>query len=336
MNQKKRFSNLDAKLLREAILRSSFWGIAVGALVAFAAAVACWFLEASLLWAALVALLAASLVAGVLFFFIKFRPSISSNAKRIDRLGLDERAITMVEYANDDSYIAKKQREDALAKMAEVQPTHLKLKISRLAIILCCLSLLLFAGMATVEELSTRGILPTGIEVWQTIFPPEPLPQYTLTYEASKGGVLIGETEQTVEKGSSGEMVIAVADEGYVFLYWSDGVETPYRTDENVKRSIHVTAVFVLMENFKDAGGDTDQPDDAPSNGDGDQETNNPDAPPSGGEKYVEVNQVIDGQTYYRDVIDEYYQKALEYLKNDENIPEHIRAIIERYYSTIQ
>jgi hypothetical protein len=335
MNQKKRFSNLDAKLLREAILRSAFWGIAVGALVAFAAAVACWFLDASLLWAAIVALLAASLVAGVLFYFTTFRPSISSNAKRIDRLGLDERAITMVEYANDDSYIAKKQREDALAKMAEVQPTHLKLKISKLAIILCCLSLLLFAGMATVEQLSTLGILPTGIEVWQTIFPPEPLPQYTLTYEASKGGVLLGETEQTVEKGSSGEMVIAVADEGYVFLYWSDGIKTPYRTDENVQHSISVSAVFTLMENFNDAGGDTDQPDDAPS-GEGDQETNNPDAPPSGGEKYVEVNQVIDGQTYYRDVIDEYYQKALEYLENDENIPEHIRKIIERYYSTIQ
>jgi hypothetical protein len=335
MNQKKRFSNLDAKLLREAILRSAFWGIAVGALVAFAAAVACWFLDASLLWAAIVALLAASLVAGVLFYFTTFRPSISSNAKRIDRLGLDERAITMVENANDDSYFAKKQREDALAKMAEVQPTHLKLKISKLAIILCCLSLLLFAGMATVEQLSTLGILPTGIEVWQTIFPPEPLPQYTLTYEASKGGVLLGETEQTVEKGSSGEMVIAVADEGYVFLYWSDGIKTPYRTDENVQHSISVSAVFTLMENFNDAGGDTDQPDDAPS-GEGDQETNNPDAPPSGGEKYVEVNQVIDGQTYYRDVIDEYYQKALEYLENDENIPEHIRKIIERYYSTIQ
>ena len=336
MNQKKRFSNLDSKLLREAILRSTLWGIAAGAVVAFATAVACWFLEASLLWVALAALLAASIIAGVLFYFVKFRPSIKSNAQRIDRLGLDERAITMVEFSNDDSYIAQKQREDALAKMATVEPKQLKIQVSLLAIILCCVSLLLFAGMATVEELSTRGILPTGAEVWRTIFPPAPLPKYTVQYEASKGGVLVGETEQTVEKGSSGEMVIAIADEGYVFLCWSDGVQTPYRIDENVQRNISVSALFALMENFDDTGDDQDKPDDAPSDGDGDQTTDDPSAPPTSGEKYVEVNQVIDGQTYYRDVIDEYYQQAMEYLKNDENIPDHIRKIIERYYSTIQ
>ena len=337
MNQKKRFSNLDSKLFREAILRSALWGVAAGAVVAFAAAVACWFLEASLLWVALAFLLAASAFAGVLFYFTTFHPTIKANAQRIDRLGLDERAITMVEFENDNSYIAQRQREDALEKMAKVEPKQLKIKVSRLAIVLCCLSLLLFAGMATVEELSTRGILPSGIEVWRTIFPPEPLPKYTIKYEASKGGVLIGETEQTVEKGSPGEMVTAVADEGYAFLCWSDGVETPYRVDENVSRSFSVSAVFIQIDDFNDAGDDEDQPDDVPGGGDGDQKTDNPSAPPpSGDEKYVEVNQVIDGQTYYRDIIDEYYQQALEYLKNDENIPDHIRKIIERYYSTIQ
>ena len=337
MHQKKRFSNLDLKLLHEAILRSALWGVAAGAVVAFAAAVACWFLEASLLWVALAALLAASAIAGVLFFFAKFRPSIKSNAQRIDRLGLDERAITMVEFSNDTSYIAQKQREDALEKMATVEPKQLKIKISLLAIILCCLSVLLFAGMATVEELSSRGILPSGIEVWYTIFPPEPLPKYTIKYEASKGGILVGETEQTIEKGSCGEMVIAIADEGYAFQCWSDGVETPYRVDENVSRSFSVSAVFIPIEDFNDAGNDEDKPDDVPGSGDGEQSTDSPNAPPpSGDEKYVEVNQVIDGQTYYRDVIDDYYQQAMEYLKNDENIPDHIRKIIERYYSTIQ
>ena len=336
MNQKKRFSNLDSKLLREAILRSALWGIAAGAAVAFAAAVACWFLAASLLWVAIAALLVASAIAGVLFYLTTFHPTIKANAQRIDRLGLDERAITMVEFENDDSYIAQKQREDALEKMAKVEPKHLKIKVSCLAIVLCCLSLLLFAGMATVEELSTRGILPTGIEVWQTIFPPKPLPKYTVKYEASKGGVLVGETEQTVEKGSSGEMVIALADEGYVFLCWSDGVETPYRVDENVNRNISVSAVFTQMENFDDAGDDEDKPDDVPGGGDGEQATDNPNAPPSGSDKYVEVNQVVDGQTYYRDVLDEYYQQRMKDLMNDENIPDHIRKIIERYYSTIQ
>ena len=335
MKQNTKLEGLGSKLFIEAIIRSALWGVTVGAIAAFAAAVACWIAEASLLWVAILTFFVTGAAGGALFYFLKFRPSVAANAKRIDRLGLDERAITMVELEGDDSLIARKQREDALASISKIESKQIRIKVSALVIVLCCVFMLMFAGMATVEVLSSEGILPSGAEIWKTMFPPEPLPKYTLTYEAVKGGELIGQTEQTVEQGSSGEMVIAVADEGFVFLQWSDGVATPYRIDEDVKRNIKVEALFALMDNFNDPGDDEDKPDDVPG-GDGDQETNNPDAPPSGGEKYIEINQIIDGQTYYRDVIEEYYNRAMEYLKNDENIPEHIRQIIERYYSTIE
>ena len=335
MKQKTRLQGLDSKLLIEAIIRSALWGITVGAVAAFAAAIVCWFFEAALLWVAILTFIVAGAAGGAIFYFGKFRPSVAANAKRIDRLGLDERAITMVELSGDDSLIARKQREDALASISKIKPNQIHVKLSTTVIILCSVFTLLFAGMGTVEVLSSKGVLPSGVEIWQKLFPPEPLPKYTLTYSAAKGGELIGETEQTVEQGSSGEMVIAVADEGFVFLGWSDGVATPYRVDEDVKRNVKVEARFAMMDAFKDPGDDNDKPDDVPG-GDGDQETNNPDAPPSGGEKYIEINQIIDGQTYYRDVIDDYYQRAMEYLENDENVPDHIRRIIERYYSTIQ
>ena len=335
MKQNTKLQGLDSKLLIEAIIRSALCGITAGAAIAFAAAVVCWMSEAALLWVAILTFFVASAIGGVLFYFVKFHPTVAANAKRIDRLGLDERAITMVELADDDSYIARKQREDALDKISKLEPKQIHIKISALVIILCCVFMLLFTGMATVEALSSKGVLPSGAEIWRKLFPPEPLPEYTLVYDAAKGGELIGESEQTVKQGSSGEMIIAVADEGFYFLQWSDGVTTPYRVDENVKRNIKVEALFALMDNFGDPGDDDDKPDDVPG-GEGSQETNNPDAPPSGGEKYIEINQIIDGQTYYRDVIEDYYNQAMEYLKNDENIPDHIRKIIEKYYSTIQ
>ena len=335
MKQNTRLQGLDKKLLIEAIIRSTLWGITVGAIFAFAAAIVCWFFEATLLWVAILIFFIAGAVGGTLLYYAKFRPSVSANARRIDRVGLEERAITMVELSGDDSLIARMQREDALLNIAKIQPSQIHIRISRTVIALCSAFMLLFAGMATVEVLSGEGILPSGGEVWRTLFPPEPLPKYTLTYTATKGGELLGETEQTVEQGSSGETVSAVADEGYFFLGWSDGVATPYRVDKDVKRNLKVEAIFVLAESFSDPGDDDDKPDDVPG-GDGDQETNNPDAPPSGGEKYIEINQIIDGQTYYRDVIEDYYKNAMEYLENDENIPDYIREIIKKYYSTIQ
>lgn len=335
MKQNTMFSKLDFKLFIEAILRSSLWGVALGALAAFITATVCWFLDEPLLWVAIVSFFVFGAISGTVVYFLKFRPSVAANAKRLDRLGLDERAITMVELADDDSFIAKKQREDALEKIAMLEPKDISIRVSALVITLCCVFMLLFVGMSTVEGLSSAGYLPSGSELWEQYFPTKPLPKYKLVYEASKGGTLMGETEQIVEQGHSGELVIALPNEGYMFLCWSDGSDTPYRIDKDVRHNAKLTALFAAVEDFNDPGNDEDQPDDAPG-GDGDQETNDPDAPPSGGEKYVEVNQIIDGQTYYRDVIDEYIKAAMEYLGNDENIPEHIRKLIENYYSTIE
>ena len=67
---------------------------------------------------------------------------------------------------------------------------------------------------------------------------------FTLKYTASEGGRVIGETEQKVEEGKDGESVMAVADEGYYFVGWSDGITTPIRQETNVSGNIAVTAQF--------------------------------------------------------------------------------------------
>lgn len=72
-----------------------------------------------------------------------------------------------------------------------------------------------------------------------------PPPQtYTLTYTAESGGSIQGDTCQTVESGADASTVTAVPNDGFEFAGWSDGVETPKRTDKNVTADITVKAAF--------------------------------------------------------------------------------------------
>jgi hypothetical protein len=69
---------------------------------------------------------------------------------------------------------------------------------------------------------------------------------HTLTYTAGTGGSISGTTPQTVNYLASGTQVTAVANTGYTFSSWSDGVTTASRTDSSVTANKAVTASFVL------------------------------------------------------------------------------------------
>ncbi|GMK45809.1 hypothetical protein PghCCS26_29370 [Paenibacillus glycanilyticus] len=72
--------------------------------------------------------------------------------------------------------------------------------------------------------------------------------QYTLTYTAGTGGSINQDAAQTVEYGKDGKTVTAVADEGYHFAGWSDGLLTASRQEKNVQASVAVTAVFEINQ----------------------------------------------------------------------------------------
>jgi len=75
------------------------------------------------------------------------------------------------------------------------------------------------------------------------------LKTYNLVYAAGENGSLIGgDTVMTVSHGSSGGIVLALADEGYEFVEWSDGVKSNPRTDKNVTADIAVMAVFDTLK----------------------------------------------------------------------------------------
>ena len=72
----------------------------------------------------------------------------------------------------------------------------------------------------------------------------EKIVYFSLSYFAEFGGSIEGNTTQSIEKGYSGETVTAVADTGYEFVKWSDGLTAATRTDINVMDNITVTAIF--------------------------------------------------------------------------------------------
>lgn len=87
-----------------------------------------------------------------------------------------------------------------------------------------------------------------------------------VTYATDGNGRISGNNAQLVPQNSSTEPVVAIADDGWLFIGWDDGYENPLRSDSNVKSDMVFTAIFVPIEEEEDGAGegDTDAPDDAP------------------------------------------------------------------------
>jgi hypothetical protein len=293
-------------------------------------------------------LLAAGLLIGaVIAYFRKFRPTVVSNARRIDRYGLEERLITMVELENDDSYLARLQREDAEAKLASVDAHDIRFRIPKLIVILAVITAVLGTGMSTVNILAEAGYLPGGLEFIDNVLP-DPDPVYVeVTYMVYEGGTIEGDEAQVIVLGGTTTEVIAVPDDGYAFDGWDDGSKRPKRADSKVTESVVYTAIFLpLDENGQGQGegegegeGEGDQPGDKPGKGQGQgQNGNNPNGPPSNGAggQYLECNQVINGETYYGSVFDEYRENVTAGLIENVEMGNNIKDFINNYFEIIQ
>ena len=61
--------------------------------------------------------------------------------------------------------------------------------------------------------------------------------KYVIKYRAedSSEGWINGMTDQSVQAGEGTSSVEAIANEGYIFIGWLDGVETAVREDKNIQ-----------------------------------------------------------------------------------------------------
>jgi hypothetical protein len=113
MKHDKYFMQCYKQLALEGILRSSLLGISIGLFAGVIHFIIASIIVQDLFALAIVISALISVLSSLLLYLFKYRPNQQMVAKRIDRLGLEERAITMVELEKNQSYIAQVQREDA-------------------------------------------------------------------------------------------------------------------------------------------------------------------------------------------------------------------------------
>ncbi len=331
------------RLAAEALLKSLIVSATAGFGVAFVVATVCWFKGTNALWLCL-GILAGALILGMpILYFAAFRPTLKGNAKRIDLLGLEERTVTMVELENEDSIMSRLQREDARAHLQMVNEKMLKFRISNKLLVPLYTSGGLGCCMMVVSLLAALGLIMSGADLLGPLLPAEPVQYVYVEYWIDEGGYIEGEEFQEIVLGENTSEVMAVAEEGWYFVGWEDGNVRPERTEFGVKQDMFMVAVFEPVpegEEGENGGGENSDDDGEPGDQSGDESGESSESeqsdPTSAGGKYEAANQVIDGQSYYRDILQQYQDLIEEYLSSSEEIPEEIRKIIETYLDIIE
>ena len=262
------------RLCLEAGIKSLVGGLAIGFGVNFLFAALEWLFGFGNMWIAVGVWAGCSLIAGLLLYFLKFKPDIKEVARRVDRFGLDERMITMLEFEKDGSYIASLQRDNAKLHYEKVKDRKLKLRLSAALIIVALSAMVLGSSMTTVVALADSGIIPEGPSV---INPEDPYEDYIpVSYIVEEGGYITGgEEEQLVAPGEDADPVVAVPEEGWMFVGWDDEATDPARHDKNITEPMEFVAIFELIEELGEGGesgegpsqegGESDSANDQPS-----------------------------------------------------------------------
>ena len=335
---KRAFKDYNARLNKEALMKSLICGLIIGFSALFVSAMIFWLTAFNHTW--LCAVVWAVVTAGTtpIFYYKKFRPSVREIAKRIDSLGLEERMLTMSQFEGDNSYIAVRQREDAMRALSTVNAKLIKFAISVPLCIMLGLVGLSGMGMATVAALSEAGVIESGKDIIEESVLPEPK-KFEISYDVKGAGMIEGDIFQIVEEGKNASPIMAVPDDEWVFLEWSDGSTDPYREELNVQSNMELIAIFSPTQ------------DGFPGDGEGEEGDSDSEAPPEeGGEKpgddpgqgkpnadWSPTNQVIDGETYYGGTTyDNAYEDVIAELTQNDEIPEELKQIIDSYFQTIE
>ena len=372
MTYRQIYNSSYSKIVRESVLKSVIFGFMIGLAAATVVALATMFIEFNGIWIALGACAGVTVICALVFYFVKFRPNEKIVAEKLDRMGFDERFITMLELDGDESCIARLQRADTVAaitsavqrnggkisgrsnvadKLADVGLTTRNMIIAAIVVVVAVVSL-------TFTSLPTSRVkeIFTGI------------PSYAVEYGAGNNGFIVSEANGyqinensfkgysvTVKEGDSAGKIVVTANDGYVFAGWDNGDLDPSRNDANIKGGHNLKANYEEMEEPEDEMFNSDSDGDGDGNGDPGQK--NPNAPPNGeaddpgnsgdsdfsppsgdgssaGDSDMN-NTIIDGETDYKEHIQEYYELAMQMLAEGKEIPPTLRKLIESYFGSL-
>ncbi len=354
---KDEFQKYYPKLCLEGIVKSALFGLVVGLGVDFIIAIISWSVGYKNLWLPIGVGIAVAVLMGMISYFSYYKPDVNALARRVDGLGLEERAITMLELKNDNSCIAALQRKDTMYSMEKLSASKLKIRPSKIIVMLVVVFSLFSVSATTMLGLAANNIIPSGTE----ILPPEEPIYYEISYVVYKdeGGEIIGETDQLLFPGEYASTVVAVPFDGYVFSNWNwlstESDPTRQDMDKAITPSCTVTAVFVSIEDGEGEEGEGDPGEPPEEEGDSDENAPNDDqndqnqgdnsageSPDDdgdsnaegteGGGRWDDQNTIIDGTQYYYDTVETYKELAMQFIESNQEIPEYIKKFLETYY----
>lgn len=333
------------KIAVESWICSILCGLSIGFVAATICSFVLWAFGIKKLWISIAMFAATSGISAFLFYQGKFRRSMREIAYRADMLGLEERILTMTQFAEDNSFMARCQREDAAKALAKVDSSLLKITVGTPLVVMCVVGMLISTSVIAASAISDKSLIALINETHAS-----ELARCTVSYEVKdhNGGKIYGRCNQIVEADADDEMVQAVADDNYIFVGWSDGCEDALRTDKSVAKDIKVFAVFVPLE-------ENDADDEEMPNNDGGEgnhgedksglpqdgptipqpEENNPDNGESSGGATNPSNQVIDGGTFIGDVYSNSLSEAQDAMGNNAGLDGGQTDMIGDYFGKI-
>ena len=357
MDFEKLVKDFKKRLMREAFFKSLLFAsiVAFSALAIYFAID--WYFGLKLIYVGALIFFAVLSIA-TLILFIKFKPSGKDIARRIDKLGLKERCITMRELAGQDTHMARRQRRDTAKAIKELDASVLKFAVTTSLIVV--LSIVGTLGLGATATATFSVVSGQELVNNYVVDPPK---VFTITYEwegedakGNPGGYVEGETTQLVKEGESASAVTAVAYYGFEFVGWSDGFADPTRQDTEVNGTKVFVAIFITSESF-DGKDDDVYNGRSPSEGEKTKGEGNPDPDNSlpgdqedglsegggnggneggGSSRSDSRNQIIDGATYYGDQYSDALNDANEEINSNGDYSDAEKGVADGYFNNLR
>ena len=225
----------------------------------------------------------------------------------------------------------------------------------------------------TVNVLADAGIISSGRNIWYkaTTVPV----QYTIRYgvqeynadadryiidKNERTGSVLGADEQTFEEGDEIFEVMAMAEDEYVFIGWSDGNEDPYRLDLDIvaqmkKEGVTEKTIYAIFQKvqYGDGAGEGEgegEPGEGEGEGEGEGKPGEPgtgegeeagdqesdqDSDSAGGSYDTDSNKVYNGKTDYGGEYDSRRDGSSDRMNNSDNVSDDQRGVAEGYWDII-
>lgn len=335
--------NYQKHISKEGWIKSTICGLTVGFCIDIICSIIFLLFGIKLFWIGIITFVAGTAFATPIFYNFKFKKNKRQVASRIDTLGLEERILTLVQFENDDSYIAQRQRKDAIDALQTVNKTLLKVAVSVPMIIICVVCCVLSVGATTASALSNQGLIDKIEETDDQYF------SAIYGVKNSEMGRVEGQLVQNVIAGEFTDPVEAIANDDYVFVGWSDGYMDAVRSDMINKDGFEVYALFEPIEDNeededitkeeRDEGDPSKTGTGKPMPGtpqDGSDGGNGESGDGAGGGSESASNQVVDGSTYYGDEYDSSLSDAQDAMNSGNNLSGNEKDMIGDYFHNIQ